>query len=146
MPGQAQVLNEQIITLDQQFYLVADRYLQALIQYYIQNTPTNHSQMEGVEGQLNDIYKNNFILASKIESAIDINNDKSLALDEKVKKAQKEYYKVEKELAVVTGSDLAADPLKKEMHHDMLQSYFYTAYYSIAMIGGCYFIYKKLRS
>ena len=90
MPGQAQVLNEQIITLDQQFYLVADRYLQALIQYYIQNTPTNHSQMEGVEGQLNDIYKNTFILASKIESAIDINNDKSLALDEKVKKAQKE--------------------------------------------------------
>ena len=146
MVDQAQVLNDHIITLDQQFYLVMDRYLQALIQYYIQNNANNHLQFEGVEGQLNRIYQQTFILASNIDKAIDINNDKTLALDEKVDKAKKEYHKVEKELAVITGSDLAAGPLKKEIHHDMLRSYFFTAYYSIAMVGGAYFIYKKLRS
>jgi len=146
MIDQSQVLNDHIMTLDQQFYLVMDRYLQTLIQYYIHDNANNHLQLEGVEGQLNGIYQKTLILASKIEKAIDINNNKSLALDEKVKIAKIEYHKVEKELAAITGSDLAANPLKKEMHHDMLRSYFYTAYYSIAIVGGVYFIYKKLRS
>lgn len=146
MIDQAQALNDHIITLDQQFYLVMDRYLQALIQYYIQNNANNHLQLEGVEGQLNDIYQKTFILASNIDKAIDINNDKTLALDEKVGNAKKEYHRAEKELAAVTGSDLAANPLKKEMHQDMLRSYFYVAYYSIAILGGSFFMYKKLQS
>ena len=146
MSGSVKLLNDNLNTLDQQFYLVMDRYLKALTQYYATDTEDDHLKLEGVEGQLNPIYQKTFILASRIEKEIDDNNAKSLEMDKKLKKLKKKYDAIQKMLRAIKDHNLAAPPLKKEMRKDMLKTYFYAGYYSIAILCGSYFIYKKLKS
>ena len=78
------ILNEDLEILDLQFYLIMDRYFHALINYYMSESPDDHRKVEAIEAQLNDIYKKTFILASRIEKSIDVNDAKSSILDEKI--------------------------------------------------------------
>ena len=146
MSGQAKLLGDNLDTLDQQFYLVMDRYLHALTQYYISEDEENRLKLEGVQAQLNPIYQKTLILASTVEAAIDTAVSKSNKMDGEISQLKVEYDDLQKRLIEVDGSNLAAPPLKKELRHDMVKAYFYAGYYSIAIVLGSYFIYKKLKS
>ena len=154
MSASVEMYREDLDTLEWSFKtLMWGRYLSALTNNYMTDASTataqdsdNHRKLDSLDVQRKQILAKTFILASRIGKDIDATDAKSLSMDNRINELKKKYEDATKRLNADNDADLAAKPLKKEMKKDMITTYFYAGYYSIAILSGCYFIYKKFKS
>ena len=134
--------NDELVDLSQQFFLVADRYKSALTEYYLANSPENKGNIDNSKQLITKIYANVFMTGSKLHNAILENNKQIQSLDEHLDKLKKNATKENKMLQNVENSGRGAIPRKQYLRKTMQQDYYADAFYSSAIIGGVYFLYK----
>lgn len=136
----AEKIKQELVDLNQQFLIVAGRYKTSLTEFYLANTTENQSMVNENKRQLQKIYADTFLLSSKINNDILENNKNIQSLDKYLDELKKLVTKENSILQNVENSGQAAKPRKEYIRDTMQQDYYMDGFYTLAILGGIYFI------
>jgi hypothetical protein len=124
--------------------IILENYKSSLINYKADPTSENKEIFDKYKNQLErDVYSNIFILQNEINKSISQNNEYIMKTDTNIDETEIQYKNKLKLLEEKKNIDLAAKPFSYETKNKMIEEYLYLGYYSIAIIAGLVFLYKK---
>ena len=124
--------------------IILENYKSSLINYKADPTSENKEIFDKYKNQLErDVYSNIFILQNEINKSISQNNEYIMKTDTNIDETEIQYQNKLKLLEEKKNIDLAAKPFSHETKNKMIEEYLYLGYYSIAIIAGVVFLYKK---
>jgi len=138
----AEANKAQLDVLVERFMVLIDRYSNGLTQYYLEDSGDNKGIVDAIRDSLNRVYGDAFVLSSQVNANIVANNDRIQALDKHLDQLKEKVNAENKMLQEVQDTGLAAIPRKHDMRRYMQDDYFLAAYYTLAILGGSYYLYN----
>jgi len=144
MPVPVSEYQSRLNNLENKKTIILENYKSSLINYKADPTSENKEIFDKYKNQLErDVYSNIFILKNEINKSISQNNNNIMKTDTNIDVIESQYQNKLKLLEEKKNIDLAAKPLSHETKNRMIEEYLYLGYYSIAIIAGVVFLYKK---
>jgi len=144
MPVPVSEYQSRLNNLENKKTIILENYKSSLINYKADPTSENKEIFDKYKNQLErDVYSNVFILKNEINKSISQNNNNIMKTDTNIDVIESQYQNKLKLLEEKKNIDLAAKPLSHETKNRMIEEYLYLGYYSIAIIAGVVFLYKK---
>jgi hypothetical protein len=144
MPVPVSEYQSRLNNLENKKTIILENYKSSLINYKADPTSENKEIFDKYKNQLErDVYSNIFILKNEINKSISQNNNNIMKTDTNIDVIETQYQNKLKLLEEKKNIDLAAKPLSHETKNRMIEEYLYLGYYSIAIIAGVVFLYKK---
>lgn len=144
MPVPVSEYQSRLNNLENKKTIILENYKSSLINYKADPTSENKEIFDKYKNQLErDVYSNIFILQNEINKSISQNNEHIMKTDTNIDETEIQYQNKLKLLEEKKNIDLAAKPLSHETKNKMIEEYLYLGYYSIAIIAGVVFLYKK---
>ena len=144
MPVPVSEYQTRLNNLENKKTIILENYKSSLINYKADPTSENKDFFNKYKNQLErDVYSNIFILQNEINKSITQNNNNIMKTDTNIDVIESQYQNKLKLLEEKKNIDLAAKPLSHETKNRMIEEYLYLGYYSIAIIAGVVFLYKK---
>ena len=144
MPVPVSEYQSRLNNLENKKTIILENYKKSLINYKADPTSENKEIFNRYKNQLErDVYSNIFILQNEINKSIAQNNNNIMKTDTNIDVIESQYQNKLKLLEEKKNIDLAAKPLSHETKNRMIEEYLYLGYYSIAIIAGVVFLYKK---
>jgi len=144
MPVPVSEYQSRLNNLENKKTIILENYKSSLINYKADPTSENKEIFDKYKNQLErDVYSNIFILQNEINKSISQNNNNIMKTDTNIDVIETQYQNKLKLLEEKKNIDLAAKPLSHETKNKMIEEYLYLGYYSIAIIAGVVFLYKK---
>lgn len=144
MPVPVSEYQSRLNNLENKKTIILENYKSSLINYKADPTSENKEIFDKYKNQLErDVYSNIFILQNEINKSISQNNEYIMKTDTNIDETEIQYQNKLKLLEEKKNIDLAAKPLSHETKNKMIEEYLYLGYYSIAIIAGVVFLYKK---
>ena len=144
MPVPVSEYQSRLNNLENKKTIILENYKSSLINYKADPTSENKEIFDKYKNQLErDVYSNIFILQNEINKSISQNNEYIMKTDTNIDETEIQYQNKLKLLEEKKSIDLAAKPLSHETKNRMIEEYLYLGYYSIAIIAGVVFLYKK---
>lgn len=144
MPVPVSEYQSRLNNLENKKTIILENYKSSLINYKADPTSENKEIFDKYKNQLErDVYSNIFILQNEINKSISQNNEHIMKTDTNIDETEIQYQNKLKLLEEKKSIDLAAKPLSHETKNKMIEEYLYLGYYSIAIIAGVVFLYKK---
>lgn len=144
MPVPVSEYQSRLNNLENKKTIILENYKSSLINYKADPTSENKEIFDKYKNQLErDVYSNVFILQNEINKSISQNNEYIMKTDTNIDETEIQYQNKLKLLEEKKNIDLAAKPLSHETKNKMIEEYLYLGYYSIAIIAGVVFLYKK---
>ena len=144
MPVPVSEYQSRLNNLENKKTIILENYKSSLINYKADPTSENKEIFDKYKNQLErDVYSNIFILQNEINKSISQNNGYIMKTDTNIDETEIQYQNKLKLLEEKKSIDLAAKPLSHETKNKMIEEYLYLGYYSIAIIAGVVFLYKK---
>ena len=144
MPVPVSEYQSRLNNLENKKTIILENYKSSLINYKADPTSENKEIFDKYKNQLEkDVYSNIFILQNEINKSISQNNEYIMKTDTNIDETEIQYQNKLKLLEEKKNIDLAAKPLSHETKNRMIEEYLYLGYYSIAIIAGVVFLYKK---
>lgn len=144
MPVPVSEYQSRLNNLENKKTIILENYKSSLINYKADPTSENKEIFDKYKNQLErDVYSNIFILQNEINKSISQNNEYIMKTDTNIDETEIQYQNKLKLLEEKKSIDLAAKPLSHETKNKMIEEYLYLGYYSIAIIAGVVFLYKK---
>jgi len=144
MPVPVGEYQSRLNNLENKKIIILENYKKSLINYKADPTSENKEIFNRYKNQLErDVYSNIFILQNEINKSIAQNNNNIMKTDTNIDVIESQYQNKLKLLEEKKNIDLAAKPLSHETKNRMIEEYLYLGYYSIAIIAGVVFLYKK---
>lgn len=144
MPVPVSEYQSRLNNLENKKTIILENYKSSLINYKADPTSENKEIFDKYKNQLErDVYSNIFILKNEINKSISQNNNNIMKTDTNIDVIESQYQNKLKLLEEKKNIDLAANPLSHETKNRMIEEYLYLGYYSIAIIAGVVFLYKK---
>ena len=144
MPVPVSEYQTKLNNLENKKTIILENYKSSLINYKADPTSENKEIFDKYKNQLErDVYSNIFILQNEINKSISQNNEYIMKTDTNIDETEIQYQNKLKLLEEKKSIDLAAKPLSHETKNKMIEEYLYLGYYSIAIIAGVVFLYKK---
>lgn len=144
MPVPVSEYQSRLNNLENKKTIILENYKSSLINYKADPTSENKEIFDKYKNQLErDVYSNIFILKNEINKSISQNNEYIMKTDTNIDVIESQYQNKLKLLEEKKNIDLAANPLSHETKNRMIEEYLYLGYYSIAIIAGVVFLYKK---
>jgi hypothetical protein len=144
MPVPVSEYQSRLNNLENKKTIILENYKSSLINYKADPTSENKDFFNKYKNQLErDVYSNIFILQNEINKSIAQNNNNIMKTDTNIDVIESQYQNKLKLLEEKKNIDLAAKPLSHETKNRMIEEYLYLGYYSIAIIAGVVFLYKK---
>ena len=144
MPVPVSEYQSRLNNLENKKTIILENYKSSLINYKADPTSENKEIFDKYKNQLErDVYSNIFILQNEINKSISQNNEYIMKTDTNIDETEIQYQNRLKLLEEKKSIDLAAKPLSHETKNKMIEEYLYLGYYSIAIIAGVVFLYKK---
>ena len=144
MPVPVSEYQSRLNNLENKKTIILENYKSSLINYKADPTSENKEIFDKYKNQLErDVYSNIFILQNEINKSISQNNNNIMKTDTNIDVIESQYQNKLKLLEEKKNIDLAAKPLSHETKNRMIEEYLYLGYYSIAIIAGVVFLYKK---
>ena len=132
-------VENELMDLNQQFYVIAGRYKTALTEFYLANTQENKDTIDELKRMLTKIYAETFMLSSSINAAILDNNNNIQSLDDTLAKLKKQVNNENTTLRNVENTGRAAKPRKQYIRKIMQDDYYMDAFYFCAVLGTLYY-------
>jgi len=130
--------------LKTQFYLILERYKKAYPAHAATPSEENSSIYLASKAQMDNIFKNMFILESKVNSSSGTMGDNISSKDKKLDKLETRYSKDRKKLDKIRNYDLASYPMKREFKQVRQYGYIEIIYFVISIAVLVYFIWKGI--
>ena len=121
--------------LDNIFYLILERYKTEYPLKEAYPTEENKRLYADSKSQLENTYKDLFVLENNIDAATKKISSKSTQYNDNIKNLKSRYDEESAMLKKLKDSDLASYPLKREFEKKRFYNYFAVVYYSIAAVS-----------
>ena len=131
--------------LDNIFYLILERYKTEYPLKEAYPTEENRRLYADSKSQLENTYKDLFVLENNIDAATKKISTKSTQYNDNIKNLKSRYDEESAMLKKLKDSDLASYPLQREFEKKRFYNYFAVVYYSIAAVFLIYLIWTGSR-